>query len=151
MSTPTACTASLAGWIEGETWTRWRVAGEGQVRFWLRPVRESLGLLLCAVPVRTASDLRTASELLAPKRYVELVADPVAADKTDTARDEVLSRVIFLAVEASVGGFPLVIPAAPAPAPAAEISACTEHLGTPHAQRASGKMAAAGEHEEGEG
>lgn len=132
-----SCTASLSGWIEGETWTRWRCAGEGQVRFWLRPVRESLGLLLCAVPVRTACELRAAQTRLAPGRHIELVAEPVAADKSDGPRDEALSRVVFLAVESSVTALDLtgLLP----------VASTTSAV---HGHRITGKMAAAGEHEE---
>lgn len=142
MGAATSCTASLTGWIEGEPWTRWRQADCGQVRFWLRPIHAGAGLLLCAVPVRGARDLRAATEAIVPGRSVELMATPTACDKSEGARDEALCRVVFLAREAAVAGFPLVIRAEPEPAPV------LEPLAHPHAPRAVGKAAAAGEHQE---
>lgn len=138
-----ACTASLSGWIEGDTWTRWKQAGEGQVRFWLRPLHASAGLLLCAVPVRGARDLREAEEMLLAGRHVELCAAPVALSGNVTPRaEEQAAGVVFLAHEGTVGGFPLRISAPATPAPAGE------PIGCPHQARITGKLAAAGEHTE---
>ena len=138
-----ACTAALSGWIEGDTWTRWKQAGEGQVRFWLRPLHASAGLLLCAVPVRGAKDLREAEEMLVAGRHAELVAAPVSLLPAATHQaDEQAAGVVFLAREGStVGGFPLRISEREAPA------VKPEPLAGPHAVRAVGKAAAAGEHE----
>ena len=139
-----SCTATLSGWIEGDTWTRWKQADAGQVRFWLRPLHAGAGMLLCAVPIRCAKDLREAEQMLVPGRPVELVASPVALLANATAHaDEQAAGVVFLAREGNVGGFPLRISEAPAQASA------PEPLGGPHATRAVGKAAAAGEHEEG--
>ena len=138
----TACSATLSGWIEGDTWTRWRIAGEGQVRFWVRPLGEAAGLLLCAVPVHTAADLREAADMLAPGRHVEIQAVPVPV-QTGTLRqgDEAGACIVFLARELTSAGFPLKISARRQPAPQAE------PLAMPHAPRIAGKMAAAGDTE----
>lgn len=124
------------GSIEGGTWTRWRIAGEGQVRFWLRPLRPGAGLLLCAVPVRTARDLREAEEMLLPGRHAELVACPVALASTTAPRsEEQAAGVVFVALTCNIGGFPLLMAAASPPEP----------LAGPHQTRAVGKLAAAGD------
>lgn len=142
-----SCSAHLAGWIVGDTWTRWRVNGCGQVRFWLRPTTGPVGCgsLLCAVPVRSARELRAACDTLAEGMFVEIAAELHGMLPADAVRDESRAGVCFVARELSVAGLPFLILQ---DRKEDEPEARPEPLASHHVHRIGGKMAAAGEREE---
>lgn len=121
----------------GVTWSRYRVNGHAQIRFWLAVSRELMGegwdVLLCAIEPRNADELLRLERELTRGRTVKLNAIARSLCKQDNPHED-NPGVIFIAEECGLDG---------AAAHSAHRIGCA-----PRKSHAHGKMAAAGDVEE---
>ena len=128
----------LAGQILRDPWRRVKPGGARrfQLRFWLL-VGHQEQPVLCAVTTESYSELSEWENMLGAGMMVRVVAQAVPCGLTEP-REEA-PGVIFLAEPAGIGGH------------LAPNEAAATHAAPTHRPRATGKMAAAGDHSLEEG
>lgn len=134
-----ANTVQLEGTIQpdvrnGANWSRYRVNGHAQIRFWLAVSRDLMGegwdVLLCAIEPRNGDELLRLERELTERRTVRLTAVARSLTPQDNPHEE-SPGVIFVAEECGLDGNE---------AHSAHRVGCS-----PRKHHAHGKMAAAGD------
>lgn len=91
----------------GANWTRYRVNGHAQVRFWLAVSRPLMGegwdVFLCAIEPRNGDELLRLEREITERRTVKLTAVALSLSKQDHP-DEDNPGVIFVAEECGLDG-----------------------------------------------